>query len=58
MRMIYYHTLGTYNEVEEDGSIHQTFRICFIIRKHIEQMGEADGKEGDYWDTWLRVQSI
>ena len=45
--------LGAYDKVEEDGSIHDEYRIDYL-RSHIEQMGEAieDGVELMGYTPW------
>lgn len=51
--MVVENGLGAYDEVEEDGSIHDDYRIDYL-RRHIEAMGEAidDGVEMLGYTTW------
>ncbi|MED4069858.1 glycoside hydrolase family 1 protein [Priestia endophytica] len=51
--------LGAYDKVEEDGSIHDTYRIDYL-RKHIEQMKEAigDGVELLGYTSWGPIDLV
>ncbi|WP_339194266.1 6-phospho-beta-glucosidase [Aeribacillus sp. FSL W8-0870] len=51
--------LGAYDKVEEDGSIHDDYRIDYL-RKHIEQMKEAigDGVELMGYTTWGPIDLV
>lgn len=51
--------LGAYDKVEEDGSIHDTYRIDYL-RKHIEQMKEAvsDGVELMGYLAWGPIDLV
>lgn len=51
--------LGAYDKVEEDGSIHDDYRIDYL-RRHIEQMKEAigDGVELMGYTTWGPIDLI
>lgn len=51
--MVVENGLGAYDTVEEDGSIHDTYRIDYL-RQHIEQMAEAvaDGVELLGYTMW------
>ncbi|WP_018887372.1 glycoside hydrolase family 1 protein [Paenibacillus massiliensis] len=51
--------LGAYDRVEEDGSIHDTYRIDYL-RKHIEQMKEAikDGVELMGYTSWGPIDLV
>jgi 6-phospho-beta-glucosidase len=51
--------LGAYDKVEEDGSIHDDYRIDYL-RAHIEQMGEAikDGVEVMGYTSWGCIDLI
>ncbi|WP_182201681.1 glycoside hydrolase family 1 protein [Paraliobacillus salinarum] len=51
--------LGAYDKIEEDGSIHDPYRIDYL-RKHIEQMKEAikDGVELIGYTSWGPIDLI
>lgn len=51
--------LGAYDKVEEDGLIHDTYRIDYL-RKHIEQMKEAigDGVELLGYTSWGPIDLV
>lgn len=51
--------LGAYDQVEEDGSIHDTYRIDYL-RQHIAQMKEAirDGVELMGYTSWGPIDLI
>ncbi|WP_037282815.1 glycoside hydrolase family 1 protein [Saccharibacillus sacchari] len=51
--------LGAYDKVEEDGSIHDTYRIDYL-KKHIEQMKEAvlDGVDLMGYTAWGPIDLI
>ena len=51
--MVVENGLGAFDKVEEDGSIHDSYRIDYL-RQHIEQMGEAidDGVNLIGYTTW------
>ncbi|MDQ1234397.1 6-phospho-beta-glucosidase [Paenibacillus sp. SORGH_AS306] len=51
--------LGAFDKVEEDGSIHDTYRIEYL-RKHIEQMREAiaDGVELMGYTSWGPIDLV
>ncbi|WP_257350191.1 glycoside hydrolase family 1 protein [Pseudalkalibacillus decolorationis] len=51
--------LGAYDKVEEDGSIHDDYRIDYL-RKHIEQMKEAiaDGVELIGYTSWGPIDLV
>lgn len=51
--------LGAYDKVEEDGSIHDTYRIDYL-RKHIEQMNEAikDGVDLMGFTSWGPIDLV
>ncbi|MCM3538902.1 glycoside hydrolase family 1 protein [Priestia endophytica] len=51
--------LGAYDKIEEDGSIHDTYRIDYL-RKHIEQMKEAigDGVELLGYTSWGPIDLV
>ena len=51
--MVVENGLGAYDQVEEDGSIHDSYRIDYL-RQHIEQMAEAvkDGVELIGYTPW------
>ncbi|WP_188777608.1 glycoside hydrolase family 1 protein [Paenibacillus hunanensis] len=51
--------LGAYDKVEEDGSIHDPYRIDYL-RKHIEQMKEAvrDGVELMGYTAWGPIDLV
>jgi 6-phospho-beta-glucosidase len=51
--------LGTYDKVEEDGSIHDDYRVDYL-RKHIIQMREAieDGVDVMGYTTWGPIDLV
>ncbi|SFL89689.1 glycoside hydrolase family 1 protein [Salibacterium qingdaonense] len=51
--------LGAFDKVEEDGSIHDPYRIDYL-RSHIEQMKEAVGDGVDLWGytTWGPIDLV
>ncbi|WP_035050655.1 glycoside hydrolase family 1 protein [Carnobacterium jeotgali] len=51
--------LGAYDKVEEDGSIHDTYRIDYL-QKHIEQMKEAvkDGVDLMGYTSWGAIDLV
>ncbi|MCF0114340.1 MAG: family 1 glycosylhydrolase, partial [Erysipelotrichaceae bacterium] len=57
--MIVENGLGAFDKVEEDGSIHDTYRIDYL-RPHIEAMGEAlkDGVPLIGYTTWGPIDLV
>ncbi len=51
--------MGTYDKVEEDGSIHDDYRVDYL-RKHIIQMREAieDGVDVMGYTTWGPIDLV
>ncbi|NEU34174.1 family 1 glycosylhydrolase, partial [bacterium LRH843] len=51
--------LGAFDKVEEDGSIHDDYRIDYL-KKHIEQMKEAiaDGVELIGYTAWGPIDLV
>ena len=57
--MVVENGMGAYDEVEEDGSIHDPYRIAYL-RSHIKAMGEAiaDGVDLIAYTWWGPIDLV